>query len=345
MADWLIFLRGDTVTQTTSTNTPEPPVIPNVPQTPAVNVKDWVAFELPFFESEGTARLGVVAIKPNDNQADAQVLLDNIAQTPILQYQLTTATITADITRLARTATFSRAVSDVVMINDEFIRIGAATNNANEYNIERGLGDTIPTVHQSGSSVHELLYLWESVPLNFVVSHQLALVSRSTSGVSYPSPPQRPYSVRGRYRRPICPANIRVNGSYDGTAAITGEVRISYNARTRSSTAIDWYSATSQTPEANAQVEVRITIGTGGGANAMTVSRTVAQRSSSTITISASDMFTAVNSSAATVELNVYTSRDGLNSLSTFVVSFPWSHSGGTGWHFNWGSGWGGPTN
>ena len=371
MADFLVFERGTAIAPNVTGDDRPAPEVPGNLDVPAVNISDWLSLELPRFLSGDAAKLGAIAVKPNDQQTGVEVVLNEIVSSTVFSFQPAAITVTAQVSETIKQITLSSSAladDEYVYIESplgaEFMKIKSSRGSV--YQVDRGIGDTVPIAHPVTAKVWRVssVYLWQSGNLTVEVPYNIALES-STSSSTRRSSRIDTHVIRGnleRYQRPICPADIKIGTAYR-PSAVTGDVVISFRMRQKDNQ-IDWYDGTTSQTVTNTKVYALLeTTRTETTRPAAAPTDRVILYSPTSDTTTASGMiqtFTAVAIRAAAgaatsdnVTVTVWaveTTGSGATavtrrSLSLWQHTFNWSETAQgaqTGWDHDWGSNWGG---
>ena len=330
MTSWLVFNPGDIIAPQ-PTPTPSPLPVPFEPTLPAA-VKNWLAFELPYHLAPNTTELGVVAVRPNAQQLDATITIDEQAQSGVAAYQATKITLLADLTIDSDSIVLSaEPQGTLLLIGEELVQLTGDT-------VLRGVADTIPTAYPRGTDVWDLSRLWES-SRGSTAPNVAALtvgVFSNTADASYPfnSSIERPLLLKNRQQRPLPPANIMINERYYPTAA-TNDIVLTYSGRNRfvqqsSGLLTGWYNSSGQTPENGVEIVVNVQPALGAEPRLGEVIKVEAAESEGgRILIDGQRIFAAIGSTASDLLITARTRLGGSFSFYTFRHQLHWNYDAG----------------
>jgi len=358
MPSYLVFQPGTSIADPPTGTAQPPPQVPGPIDALAANIEDWLSLELPRFLSGNAVKIGAVAVKPNSLQLSPVAILNGYPSSTIFMFQPAAITVTQAITRTTTSIVISAgSLTGLLYIGTpargEFVKIENSIGGQNYgYEVDRGVGDTIPLQHDVGTEVWRCSsqFLWQSPTLSTGRPYSIKLESlTSTSRRS--SDRTSVHNVREnreRHNLPICPANIRVGGQHL-PASVSGNIVVTYRVRQKGAE-LDWYnSSTAQTPEMGVKVNLLITTSTGnvGTKIERTDTPTTAD---GTVTVTSADVRAAAGDvGSTTVNLTVWAMMDvtdvgTVNSRSQWQHTFMWTETPGgtpTGWHYDWGRNWG----
>lgn len=233
-----------------------------------------------------------------------------------------TATLASAASITDTTLTYENDVDiDLAVINghaylgDEVVEILTVNESTNQITVNRGILDTVPQPHASGTR------LWfsqtfqgyeeiERVDADTVDVKLLPTTSQGTLAIGSASALQ--ITLDNRYQRPYAPGNVKVNGSaYPASAVATIDVTWSHRDRTQQLA----YFNTQDEGNIGPETDVTYSINIKDGAMSIVDSATGLTGTSHSYVPGSDDTYT--------VEL--WAVRDGLDSYQTHVFSFSYT--------------------
>ena len=151
-----------------------------------------------------------------------------------------------------------------ILVDGELMSFTDATNNGdgswNLNNVYRGLIDTSPAKHLAGSRVWYLDSSFIRFNREFAVddivnTKTLTTASRGTLDIANAA--AKPFTVVGRYDKPLRPANVTINSGYYPDF-ITGELSIGWSNRNKETLTLTKWTDADEAMEAGQTVTLRI---------------------------------------------------------------------------------------
>ena len=196
--------------------------------------------------------------------------------------------------------------------------------------------DTAPRAHAAGTPVifwHRMAHFdnkWDGTPYTIIARSSTGVEGRHT--VSPPTPVNRAV-------RPPCPTSISLNNNRDQRQVIYGDISVAWSIRSREG----------NNGIADTNLRTYVEIWHNGTRatfrQALFGSNTVVFRNMQSFSFSASDISSAIGSTAGQLEIRLYTTAasDTVKSWQTAIYYVDWRASGTcTGWNCDWGNNWGG---
>lgn len=246
----------------------------------------------------------------------------------------------------------------IIKVNDEYMRVSAVSDivpglpsGARNLTVQRGGFDTIPKRHEEGASVW---IIWGSsddeINAGYAVQEEPYTSGTSGTSVSVSLTPQTLYEAGvartttamfdRRYTRPYPPADVRLQSTTIwGSAQAIGDVTLTWAGRNRitQDTAFVSHTGANVPLEAGASTQVRLY---NDDTNTLLKSLTT----DSILTFTYTEAESIADGSPKNLRVELYSTRDGLNSRDRYIHRFTHVHTGDdVGWGFRYGNNYGGP--
>lgn len=199
-----------------------------------------------------------------------------------------TATLSADVIQeefstlsvdsLSALGGFTIDSNMMVMVNGEYMRIDNYDLNLRTITVARGVLDTVPKAHASGSIVYFVSLGAGRDGIGYLVGDSVKVKVQTRNGLgelSISSTPQDTYVITGRPGKPYPPARLRINGA-TYPANINGALSLTFATRNRTTQTANIVAqdVTSISPESNQLSRVIIKGETGTSFYDVTTSET-----------------------------------------------------------------------
>lgn len=207
------------------------------------------------------------------------------------------------------------AVNDFAIIDDEWLLVTAVNVSASQVTLARGVLDTVPTAHSSGSRVWFVDPHYISPEYVSGETAQLRLCPKTGKGelsVSLATTVTR--SIQQRFIRPYPPGNVKINNvAYP--SSVSGDITFSWANRNRVNQTANVVLQTDGniTPETGQTTTIRIY----GGASLTTLRRTYSGLTGTSQTWTSADIIADGASGDSTIRIEIEASRTDAN--GTFV--------------------------
>lgn len=229
------------------------------------------------------------------------------------------------------------------IINNEYVRVDYLDTVTGQMDISRGVIDTVPVAHASGSMVFfaEMHTAYDNLQA-YIIGTQLEakVLTRTNSGtLAEASAPTDSLTIQARHSKPYPPAKIRINGSYK-PSQVSGELTISWEHRNRIYQSevfehpID-QALTGITPEAGTTYTINIY----KNLISPVLCRTLTGLTSDSYTYPIDEELADCGGTVSHLTIEIFSVRDGIESWQKHRFTFERIY---TGWGFNWGNNWGG---
>jgi hypothetical protein len=234
---------------------------------------------------------------------------------------------------------FDNPVGQAALLGDEYVRIDAYDTGTGIATVGRGVIDTVPATHVSGT----LLWLADDDmgydSREYVVSEVVfakALTRTSTQVLAEGDAAEDSITITGRQARPYPPAGVEVEGdsiyALDSSPTAT-DFNITWTERnriTQADTLIDHDDAT-VSPEVGTTYNIRFINASDG----ITVLDEVTGIVGTSYLLDAAEITALGDPASVIVELE--SERDGLTSFQYYRFVLPLKSGWGLGWGLNWG--------
>ena len=229
------------------------------------------------------------------------------------------------------------------IINNEYVRVDYLDTVSGQMTISRGVMDTVPQAHAAGSMVFfaEMHTAYDNLQA-YTIGTQIEakVLTRTNSGtLAEASAPTDSLTIQARHSKPYPPAKIRINGSYK-PSQVTNEITITWEHRNRI-----YQSEVFEHPIDQALTGITLEAGTTYTINiyknliSPVLCRSVTGLTGTSYTYPIDEELADCGGTVTYLSLEIFCSRDGLNSLQKHRFTFERIYAG---WGFDWGNNWGG---
>lgn len=199
--------------------------------------------------------VAAIAAKPQNNSLNALLYTDGgvdefeqvsrLDYCDILQLDQPITEITSSFV-VTGSLTQTANLNYLILLNDELMGFVSFNTETKVLNVKRGVLDTVPKKHSSGS-----LFVFDLPDVAFDSTQyaqseiiEAQVLTTTPSGIQELSGTGQPIAIKARAIRPYPPANVKINGEYWPTK-IDGDLEITWSHRNRlqqtAATHIDWF--------------------------------------------------------------------------------------------------------
>lgn len=230
-------------------------------------------------------------------------------------------------------------IGNYLICEDEYMRVDIIDIINNEITVARGVIDTVPKRHPANAlvyfaegfgSVDGTAYLdGEEIEAKVITETPASVLDESDAPIDS-------LTIAARQNLPYPPAKIRINGEYNPDS-VTGEITITWAHRNRLQQTVSLLAQDddSVTPEDGVTYNINVY----KNLVSPVLCRSVTGLTGTSYTYPIDEELADCGGTVTYLSLEIFCSRDGLNSLQKHRFTFERIY---TGWGFDWGNNWGG---
>lgn len=230
-------------------------------------------------------------------------------------------------------------IGNYLICEDEYMRVDIIDIINNEITVARGVIDTVPKRHPANAlvyfaegfgSVDGTAYLdGEEIEAKVITETPASVLDESDAPIDS-------LTIAARQNLPYPPAKIRINGGYNPDS-VTGEITITWAHRNRLQQTVSLLAQDddSVTPEDGVTYNINVY----KNLVSPVLCRSVTGLTGTSYTYPIDEELADCGGTVTYLSLEIFCSRDGLNSLQKHRFTFERIY---TGWGFDWGNNWGG---
>ncbi len=230
-------------------------------------------------------------------------------------------------------------IGNYLICEDEYMRVDIIDIINNEITVARGVIDTVPKRHPANALVYfaegfgavdGTAYLdGEEIEAKVITETPASVLDESDAPIDS-------LTIAARQNRPYPPAKIRINGGYN-PGLVSGEITITWAHRNRLQQTVSLLAQDddSVTPEDGVTYNINVY----KNLVSPVLCRSVTGLTGTSYTYPIDEELADCGGTVTYLSLEIFCSRDGLNSLQKHRFTFERIY---TGWGFDWGNNWGG---